>query len=780
LRRQISDFCHGLLWKYVKLSGIMRTAIHSFAAILMFQVLIGPVLGADKKKPKPLSAAEVFKRSVPAIVAIDCLGPKNARIGTASGFLVADNGKILTNLHVIQQCQALTVRLSNGDAYDSANVIEVDARKDIALIRIRAVSLPVLALGDSNALEIGQAVYSIGNPSGLQNTLQQGLVSGYREMPGYRVVQVSASINPGNSGGPVLDDQGNVIAIAAMKIVNAENLGFAIPINYAKGYLDTKTEISFATFATAMKQAIAAANNANASSVPAPAPAATGSPTGAMAPPSAPKQVVPPNLAPATPIELEQRPSAYRIGNGVSAPSVTSKVDPVYTQEALQTKLSGTVLLSLVVDEAGLPQNVKVVRSLESGLDQKAIEAVQEWRFKPGMKDGKPVPVIANVEVNFRSQGNPSKPGASAPQSTSATSPLPSSASPTSPPASSAGSTSVSDARTAEAKQREGVSLLNQGKTDEAIAAFNEAIRLDPNFGQAYIDRCRAYSRANLYAHAVEDCDRAVTLRPTNAGAYVARAQLNDYRSPDQALRDYAEAIRLDPNLEDAYVSRGKFYMNHKNLDKNVALAIQDFSSAIKLAPNNSNPYVLRGDEFVEEKDFTSAISDFDDAIRLAPGAYWFYNIRGDAYRAQGKYQQAVQDYDNAIRLNSGHVAFYDATAFARRAQSKEAMGQTADLVAPKPISPSDGTVFDQFPRKTALKWSEVKGASSYIVEWDYKYQNTWSLEGSGNFNVLRALEPTLTFDFVGAGSGRWRIYALDASGAPGAKSEWRDFRYTK
>lgn len=93
---------------------------------------------------------------------------------------------------------------------------------------------------------------------------------------------------------------------------------------------------------------------------------------------------------------------AYRIGGGVSPPSVLSKVEPEYSEEARKAKWQGTVVLQLVVDEHGLPQQMHITRSLGLGLDQKALEAVGKWRFKPGMKDGKPVPVIATIEVNFR------------------------------------------------------------------------------------------------------------------------------------------------------------------------------------------------------------------------------------------------------------------------------------------------------------------------------------------------------------------------------------------
>jgi TonB family protein len=93
---------------------------------------------------------------------------------------------------------------------------------------------------------------------------------------------------------------------------------------------------------------------------------------------------------------------AYRIGGGVSAPVPIFQPEPEYSEEARKAKWQGSVLLSLVVDESGKAVQIKVTKSLGLGLDQKAIEAVEKWRFKPGTKDGKPVAVIASVEVNFR------------------------------------------------------------------------------------------------------------------------------------------------------------------------------------------------------------------------------------------------------------------------------------------------------------------------------------------------------------------------------------------
>jgi TonB family protein len=92
----------------------------------------------------------------------------------------------------------------------------------------------------------------------------------------------------------------------------------------------------------------------------------------------------------------------FRVGGGVSAPVVLHKVEPEYSEEARKAKYQGTVLLYIEVDPSGRPTNIRVQRSLGLGLDEKAVEAVRQWKFKPGYKDGKPVTVAATIEVNFR------------------------------------------------------------------------------------------------------------------------------------------------------------------------------------------------------------------------------------------------------------------------------------------------------------------------------------------------------------------------------------------
>lgn len=92
----------------------------------------------------------------------------------------------------------------------------------------------------------------------------------------------------------------------------------------------------------------------------------------------------------------------YKIGGDVSAPRLIYKVEPQYTDEAQHAKISGTVLLSTVIDTSGNPSNIQVVRGLDPGLDKNAIAALSQWRFEPGIKNNQPVPVQAQIKIDFR------------------------------------------------------------------------------------------------------------------------------------------------------------------------------------------------------------------------------------------------------------------------------------------------------------------------------------------------------------------------------------------
>ena len=170
-------------------------------------------------------------------------GPQR-QSGVGSGFIVDGNGTILTNYHVVDGAQKLSVTLSDGKNYD-AKVIGKDQKSDIAVIKIEAGrDLPAAALGDSDRLEVGEWVMAIGNPFGLDHTVTSGIVSAkgrnIGQGPYDNFIQTDASINPGNSGGPLLNLRGEVVGInTAIFSQSGGNIGigFAIPSNSIKELL---------------------------------------------------------------------------------------------------------------------------------------------------------------------------------------------------------------------------------------------------------------------------------------------------------------------------------------------------------------------------------------------------------------------------------------------------------------------------------------------------------------------------------------------------------------
>jgi len=170
-------------------------------------------------------------------------GPQRQN-GLGSGFIIDSNGTILTNYHVVNDAQKISVTVSDGKTYD-AKVVGKDQKSDIAVIKIDAGrALPAVTLGDSDRLEVGEWVMAIGNPFGLDHTVTSGIVSAKGRQIGAgpydNFIQTDASINPGNSGGPLLNLRGEVVGInTAIFSQSGGNIGigFAIPSNSVKDLL---------------------------------------------------------------------------------------------------------------------------------------------------------------------------------------------------------------------------------------------------------------------------------------------------------------------------------------------------------------------------------------------------------------------------------------------------------------------------------------------------------------------------------------------------------------
>ena len=207
----------------------------------------------------PLSFAPIAHRADPSVVTVSTIEMSEepspsffGRVrrreskGLGTGFIIDKDGVILTNNHVVAGAEEITVTLSDERNFP-AKVVGTDSHTDMAVIRIAATGLTPLPLGDSDAIDVGDWVVAIGNPFGLAHTVSAGIVSakgrtrddvplddpaGY-----YNFIQTDASINPGNSGGPLLNLKGEVVGMNTAIHAQAQNIGFAIPINMVKQLL---------------------------------------------------------------------------------------------------------------------------------------------------------------------------------------------------------------------------------------------------------------------------------------------------------------------------------------------------------------------------------------------------------------------------------------------------------------------------------------------------------------------------------------------------------------
>jgi serine protease Do len=201
----------------------------------------------------PASIPDLVEKISPTVVNIstarvvkNLLGRDINQRGLGSGFIISEDGYIFTNNHVVDKADKIEVKLANGKAYN-AEIKGRDASTDLALIKITVpAKLPYAHLGDSDRSRIGEGVFAIGNPLGLDHTVTAGIISAKGRFLGSgpydNFIQTDASVNPGNSGGPLCNMAGEVVGINTAIVAQAQGIGFAIPINMAKEILeDLKT-----------------------------------------------------------------------------------------------------------------------------------------------------------------------------------------------------------------------------------------------------------------------------------------------------------------------------------------------------------------------------------------------------------------------------------------------------------------------------------------------------------------------------------------------------------
>jgi hypothetical protein len=222
-----------------------------FSSVLIVPIAFGQIA---------LTTAQIAKRVSPSVVVIRGKTESGEVLG--SGFIVAKDGKIVTNLHVIRDMTTASVQLANGRTLDSVFVLATDERRDLAIIHISGFDpqkhdgdifeqvldqIPqrsqILDLGNSDNVSVGEPVVVVGSPQGLEGTVTAGILSSIRDSgEGFKVLQTDAAVNPGNSGGPLVNNKGQAIGVVSFKLRSAEGLNFAVPINYVRGMLNNLHE----------------------------------------------------------------------------------------------------------------------------------------------------------------------------------------------------------------------------------------------------------------------------------------------------------------------------------------------------------------------------------------------------------------------------------------------------------------------------------------------------------------------------------------------------------
>lgn len=198
----------------------------------------------------PESVTELYEIVKPSVVVITVAGRSGEDKGVGTGFVVSDDGLIVTNRHVIGEGRDISIQLANGKIVPVEAVHATSNKHDIAILRAEAKGLKPIPLGSSAAVQTGEPVIAIGNPHGLSHSVVSGVVSAKREIDGMPMIQLAMPIEPGNSGGPLIDHLGRVIGIVTMKSVVTANLGFAIESDAIKPLLDHPNPIPMSRWRT--------------------------------------------------------------------------------------------------------------------------------------------------------------------------------------------------------------------------------------------------------------------------------------------------------------------------------------------------------------------------------------------------------------------------------------------------------------------------------------------------------------------------------------------------
>jgi tetratricopeptide (TPR) repeat protein len=520
---------------------------------------------------------------------------------TGSGIVIGNRGEILTNAHVVDRCDAITVQFASKKT-DSAVMVARDPTNDLALVRVPNPPPAVAVFRGGTPVRAGDTIVALGYPLPTLLSSSAALTVGYvTALAGFeddqRYLQISAPVQPGNSGGPLLDASGHLAGIVTSKL-NAENVArfigdipqnvnFAIKAEVVRTFLDGKG-IAYKTQRS--DQQLSPAD------------------VGEIARPFTVFVECRRGVARVAVDRADRTPADRNPGR--RQPDPGGKVPGATAQQLRSCEGSGGVSTD--------DQIAACTAVIGSGIpNDQELAALFNYRGVAYKAKGDLDHAIADYTEAIRR-----------------------------------------DPSFAAAYNSRGIAYKAKGEVDKAIADYDQAIRLNPNSAPAFNNRGYAYFAKSSYDRAVMDFDQAVKLDPQYALAYNNRGYaLFMQKNYDRAIDDYDQAIRIDPLP--AVASVGGSGRSHVNIYVNRGVAhalkgdfdhsLSDYYEAIRIDPNYARAFASRGHVFRHIGNYARAISDYSEALRLDPSDTGTYADRGFVHFITADYPQAAADLAQAI-----------------------------------------------------------------------------------------------------------------------------------
>jgi lipoprotein NlpI len=639
------------------------------------------------------------------------LQPGHTETVTGTGFAVTFDGMVITNHHVISECESpIRARIEgSSEYYYVATITGRDASRDLAALKLQRragqgaqtqiPALPRATFRKGPELQQGEKAITYGFPlRGLLATsgnLTSGYVSALSGLGDDRnYIQITTPVQQGNSGGPLYDGSGHVIGVVVAKL-NAlrvmfatgdvpQNVNFAVEIGAIRQFLkqnnlqvaeeDSTKELPLPEIAQKARLSTYLIEcETQDATVPAPStlaplpvsPGYGGPPKTAMA---ERQQLIPVNLSKLKFSDIRQ-----------PYPTLSPEIFKVAISNA------GSDHVSELTIAFRRTQGQPCSRNLE---DYDGFK-----KFSVNLLPGNSVTVTGEFSARaasfciVRAVGPPV--GLAACTNTTVAADVAIAAC-----TSVIRSGDVQGSGLVAAYLGRGNRYANSGDDGRAIADYTEAIRLNSKLDYAFYRRGLIYAKSKEHDRAISDANEALRLNPNNVGALEVRAYSNARKGNfDRAIADYREAVKLKPELAEvrglahALSRRGREYDGKGEYDR----AIADYSEAIRLSPT---PALLtrRGYDYHAKGEYDRAIGDYDEAIRINPNNVFAYNNRGFAQFTKGQYDGAIADYTEAIRLDQQRAISYRNRGIAHLYSGSRA-NALADLDAAARLMPKDAYI---------------------------------------------------------------------------------------